>query len=932
MLVLTCPEDKVYTSAMVHENLTTLISRETHTGKEETRLISGASRSQDILLRKIKHFLDEKKDQVTNYPDPSDDPALMLVPTSFQSSSGVSQYKDFIRCLPVHVSKCILGLLDANSLSVCWHVSLHWRYLAEETLRDKEVERAVQNEAMVLQGTSPKGVSPCYAKVRKITVPKISEDGDIIPNPDERYRLRKLDNLEEAYFGLYTDTVQLEERNVYCGLYNVLVLTHYGDRKRVIHYNGGRLVAVGSVDRKVRFLDITLMKDVPPVIHGHAGSVRAVFLCEEKGFVLSGSFDLSIRYWNLYSGACVKIFYGHTATITCLDLHMDQLVSGAKDCKVKVWLLESGMCIRTFKHNSIILCVKINEHYVVSSCMEGLVKVWHTSSATLIKTLEGHQGPVKCLSFDHWHLVSGSADGYAMAWSMRGPYQRCLMTFRHPMEVLCLKILYLRVITGCEDGKIRVFNFLNGDCLRVMRANSRGDPVASLCIIGNKMVINVLTSILIYQFEEVQWDYTIEAERVAVPKERDKFKKAPVRTQPYAYVRAQRMKRVGSSNEKIYQKSEKGETRLSHHARSLSARNMKIAQSLHLESLKPIPWSEIPNFRRSSAYIDLQPEFYKKRPSASRPIMSSQRSHRAASQLTSTAALMSKAESDTESGCGSPGRKSALSLSEDATLQRMRKRGPHGSLSPDRILLTVSTLQHSRKSDVLSANMEHNANIRDAWGAPASIQEKTSRDVSKGLEHLKVDPHTHLEQLKATGITDAVKTISTSFEVKKLRLNLKRSLHGPEVQSSIPAPCIVRSKSCCRYRGQKANSQQKKMVSMAQTGVEVIGNPRSSESIQEIGIGKATKYPPLKTNKSEVFVTANPYREKSGFQLMTAKQMKEYREEKALQYQTAQAKILVCKQKESKNAWLRKIKGLPIDDFTKEGKIAAPELGPDVFI
>lgn len=39
----------------------------------------------------------------------SEDPALMVVPGSSKSVSGVSQYRDFIGCLPVHLSKRILG-------------------------------------------------------------------------------------------------------------------------------------------------------------------------------------------------------------------------------------------------------------------------------------------------------------------------------------------------------------------------------------------------------------------------------------------------------------------------------------------------------------------------------------------------------------------------------------------------------------------------------------------------------------------------------------------------------------------------------------------------------------------------------------------------------------------------------------------------------
>jgi len=63
----------------------------------------------------------------------------------------------------------------------------------------------------------------------------------------------------------------------------------------VIHYAGGQFVAVGSRDRTIRFLDVASPKEVPLVIQGHAGSVRAVLVCEERDLVISASYDLSIR-------------------------------------------------------------------------------------------------------------------------------------------------------------------------------------------------------------------------------------------------------------------------------------------------------------------------------------------------------------------------------------------------------------------------------------------------------------------------------------------------------------------------------------------------------------------------------------------------------------------------------------------------------------
>ncbi|KAM6050220.1 F-box and WD repeat domain containing protein 10B [Theristicus caerulescens] len=444
-----------------------------------------------------------------------------VVPASLQSPSNVDPSKDFIRCLPPHLSMYILGLLDQKSLNACAAVSRCWAFLAKEVDRERVCQSVVQENILYLQGLCPRGAVSNYAKTVDVMIPQLNEEGDVIEVKGHELGSKtkeKEDNLQAAYHDLQTDTIQLEERNVFCGSYNIRVFTDQSDQSRIIHYSGGNLVAVGSADRKVRLLGMSGMKEVPPLLSGHAGSIKALFLNEKNGFVLSASFDLSIRCWNIYSGACVKIFNGHCGTVTCLDLHEEQFVSGARDGMVKVWNLESGKCLKTLKHNSAVWVVKMDGTRVVSGCDRGLVKVWRADTGALIKTLEGHQGPVKCLSFDQWHLVTGSTDGYALGWSMLGNLKRCLIAFRHPKEVLSLEFLYLRVISGCADGKIRIFNYLTGSCLKVLMANSRGDPISSFYVAENRMVINTPTSLLMFQFEDVRWDYTLAADREMVGK------------------------------------------------------------------------------------------------------------------------------------------------------------------------------------------------------------------------------------------------------------------------------------------------------------------------------------------------------------------------------------------------------------------------------
>jgi len=56
-----------------------------------------------------------------------------------------------------------------------------------------------------------------------------------------------------------------------------------------------------------------------------------------------------------------------------------------------------------------------------------------------------------------------------------------------------LEFLYLRLLTGCADGKIRIWSVITGSCLRVMRGNSVSDPVTSLTATPNRFFLIIIS-------------------------------------------------------------------------------------------------------------------------------------------------------------------------------------------------------------------------------------------------------------------------------------------------------------------------------------------------------------------------------------------------------------------------------------------------------
>ncbi|XP_054392205.2 F-box and WD repeat domain containing protein 10B isoform X4 [Pongo abelii] len=802
---------------------------------------------------------------------PGYDPCNLLVDLDDirDLSSGFSKYRDFIRYLPIHLSKYILRMLDKHTLNKCASVSQHWAAMAQQVKMDLSVHGFIQNQITFLQGSYTRGIDPNYANKVSIPVPKMVDDGKRmrVKHPKWELRTKNEYTLWTAYQNQETQQVLMEERNVFCGTYNVRILSDTWDQNRVIHYSGGDLIAVSS-NRKIHLLDIIQVKAIPVEFRGHAGSVRALFLCEEENFLLSGSYDLSIRYWDLKSGACTRIFGGHQGTITCMDLCKNRLVSGGRDCQVKVWDVDTGKCLKTFRHKDPILATRINDTYIVSSCERGVVKVWHIAMAQLVKTLNGHEGAVKCLFFDQWHLLSGSTDGLVMAWSMVGKYERCLIAFKHPKEVLDVSLLFLRVISACADGKIRIYNFLNGNCMKVIKANGRGDPVLSVFIQGNRMVVNTESNVLMFQFEHIKWQYAVE---------KTKQKK---------------------NKEKEEEKEENGLMEI------LSKCNVQVHSPRESVSSKQTVIQELLPGKPPKSRVLLKPAKF-------------------SSVLTEELQSQGKSKSpQRDADDVEKAQKQGQLETPGKPLSHPKKKSWKIPMSPDQFLLTVSALQQAHNSGEFAYPCRPQTEIIDVWGPSISYPRKVLNFKGKSIQRA-------VDQLRFSNPSIDVKQTSMPLEIQKLQPNLKISLHSPRVQSTIPQPMIIRSRFSGGLKGgdQMTSSIERAVCSTGPlTSMQVI-KPNRMLAPQ---VGTATLS--LKKERPRIYTALDPLRVNTEFVLLTVKEQKEHQEAKMKEYQTRESTGVVDPGKASKAAWIRKIKGLPIDNFMKQGKTAAPELGENVFI
>jgi len=161
---------------------------------------------------------------------------------------------------------------------------------------------------------------------------------------------------------------------------------------------------------------------------GHSHFVEDVVISSDGQFALSGSWDGTLRLWDISKGTTARRFVGHKKDVLSVAFSADnrQIVSGSRDKTVKLWntLGECKYTIQEEGHTEWVSCVRFSpspvEPMIVSCGWDNLVKVWKLSNCKLRTNLIGHEGYLNCVTVspDGSLCASGGKDGVAMLWDL----------------------------------------------------------------------------------------------------------------------------------------------------------------------------------------------------------------------------------------------------------------------------------------------------------------------------------------------------------------------------------------------------------------------------------------------------------------------------------------------------------------------------------
>lgn len=336
---------------------------------------------------------------------------------------------DFLSALPPELSFRILSSLDTISLCKAAQVSRQWRQLADNDvvwhrmceqhidrkctkcgwglpLLDRKRLRASKRQMQLRAAGKGMNVwSPASTPIAEVeqnplahevtttqAVLTTSATSGTARQPSLEPTLHDYEKQKRPWKHVYRDRWRVG-RNWKHGVCSTKVLKGHDNGVMAVQILDN-ILATGSYDKTIKIWDLETGKEVR-TLTGHTGGVRCLQFDDSK--LISGSMDGTMKLWNWRTGDCLATYSGHTDYVIGLHFDSDILVSGSADHTAKVWNFQDKSTFTLRGHKDWVNSVRIDSESrtVFTASDDFTVKLWDLDTKQCIHTYKGHGAHVQ---------------------------------------------------------------------------------------------------------------------------------------------------------------------------------------------------------------------------------------------------------------------------------------------------------------------------------------------------------------------------------------------------------------------------------------------------------------------------------------------------------------------------------------------------------
>ncbi|KAI1434401.1 quinon protein alcohol dehydrogenase-like superfamily [Xylaria sp. CBS 124048] len=170
---------------------------------------------------------------------------------------------------------------------------------------------------------------------------------------------------------------------------------------------------------------------------------------------------------NWQKGRCtIKTFRGHTNGVTCLQFDDNMLATGSYDATIKIWNMEKGEVVRTLQgHTMGIRALQFDDRMLVSGSLDGTVKIWNWRTGACINTLD-HQGGVITVHMEGDLLASGSMDRSIKIFNFKTQQSFTLRGHTDWVNQVRLDMTSRTLFSASDDCTVKLWDLDSRTCIK----------------------------------------------------------------------------------------------------------------------------------------------------------------------------------------------------------------------------------------------------------------------------------------------------------------------------------------------------------------------------------------------------------------------------------------------------------------------------------